>query len=133
MNNSAVTDSACVIAPVHAIAHSRSGDKGNRSNISVIARRPSAYSILIEQLTEDRVFEAFRHKHVTAVVRYELPGLYALNFVLDNALEGGVNDGLCIDGHGKTLSSLMLGIEILVPRSEIAADYPYLRGPYLPG
>lgn len=114
------------LVPVHAIAHSRSGDKGNRSNISVIAYRPSAYAILVDQLTEKKVYSVFAHKKVTAVVRYELPNLHALNFVLDNALEGGVNDGLCVDGHGKTLSSLMLGIPLLVPESEIAPDYPFI-------
>jgi len=113
------------LAPLHAIAHSRSGDKGNRSNLSVIAFRPSAYSILLDQLTEERVYTVFKHKHITAVVRYELPTLCALNFVMDNALEGGVNDGLCIDGHGKTLSSLLLGIELLIPETEIPDDYPF--------
>lgn len=112
-------------APLHAIAHSRSGDKGNRSNISVIAYRASAYSVLLDQLTEEKIHIVFRHKGVTQVTRYELPNLNALNFVMDNALEGGVNDGLCIDGHGKTLSSLMLGIELLIPEEEIAADYPF--------
>jgi len=114
------------LVPLHSIAHSRSGDKGNRSNLSVIAYRESAYSILLNQLTEEKVFSVFKHKQVTSVVRYELPNLWALNFVMDNALEGGVNDGLCIDGHGKTLSSLLLGIELLIPRAEIPADYPYL-------
>lgn len=114
------------LVPLHAIAHSRSGDKGNRSNLSVIAYRESAYPILLEQLTEERVFSVFQHKHVTAVARYELPNLCALNFVMDNALEGGVNDGLCIDGHGKTLSSLLLGIDLLIPETEIPDDYPYL-------
>lgn len=110
---------------LHAIAHSRSGDKGNRSNISVIAYRPSAYPILVDQLTREKVYSVFKHKRVTAVVRYELPNLNALNFVLDNALEGGVNDGLCVDGHGKTLSSLLLGIELLIPEAEIDENYPF--------
>ena len=105
MNSTAIStanSTAKRLAPLHAIAHSRSGDKGNRSNISVIAYHRSAYSILLDQLTEEKVFSIFKHKRVTAVVRYELPNLWALNFVMDNALEGGVNDGLCIDGHGKT-------------------------------
>jgi len=113
------------MAPLHAIAHGRSGDKGNRSNISVIAYRESAYPILLMQLTEEMVYSVFQHKHVTSVVRYELPELNALNFVMDNALEGGVNDGLCVDSHGKTLSSLLLGIELLIPITEIADDYPF--------
>ena len=113
------------LAPLHAIAHSRSGDKGNRSNISVIAYRESAYPILLAQLTEEKIYSVFQHKHVTAVIRYELPALNALNFVIDNALEGGVSDALCIDSHGKTLSSLLLGVELLIPVAEIADDYPF--------
>ena len=115
------------LTPLHAIAHSRSGDKGNRSNISVIAYRQADYPILLDQLTEAKVYSTFKHKHVTDVRRYELPNLYALNFVLDNALEGGVNDGLCVDGHGKTLSSLLLGIELLIPESEFIEDYSFRR------
>lgn len=113
------------LVPLHAIAHSRSGDKGNRSNISVIAYRQTAYPILLEQVTAEKVRAVFQHKRTTSVVRYELPRLQALNFVLDNALEGGVNDGLCVDGHGKTLSSLLLGMELLVPVEEVPADYPF--------
>ncbi len=95
--------------PLHAIAHGRAGDKGNRSNISVIAYRSDAYAILLEQVTEQRVLDIFRHRGSTNVKRYELPSLEALNFVIDDALEGGVNASLNIDGHGKTLSFLLLG------------------------
>lgn len=94
---------------LHEVAHGRAGDKGNRSNISVIPYDPEHFSALQAQLTEEVVLAVFRHKGATAVQRFVLPKLPALNFVIDNALEGGVNDGLGLDGHGKTLSFLLLG------------------------
>ncbi|MBX2825755.1 MAG: hypothetical protein KTR33_13560 [Gammaproteobacteria bacterium] len=94
---------------LHEVAHGRAGDKGNRSNISVIPYEARHFAALEAQLTEQVVLEVFRHKGATAVTRYVLPALPALNFVIDNALEGGVNDGLGLDGHGKTLSFLLLG------------------------
>lgn len=95
--------------PLHAVAHGRAGDKGNRSNISVIPYRPEAFPFLLDQVTEDRVLALFRHKGATAVRRYALPKLPALNFVIEDALEGGVNAALCQDLHGKSLSFLLLG------------------------
>lgn len=94
---------------LHQIAHGRAGDKGNRANISVIPFDKQLYPYLVEQVTEDAVLGLFQHKGATRVTRYTLPNLHALNFVIDDVLEGGVNDGLCIDGHGKTLSFLLLG------------------------
>lgn len=103
---------------LHSVAHSRSGDKGNRSNISLIPYKKEIFPWLKDQITEDAVLTIFRHKGATSVTRYELPRLCALNFVIDNALEGGVNDGLCLDGHGKTLSFLLLGeLEIEIPEA----------------
>ena len=101
--------------PLHAIAHGRTGDKGDRSNISVIAYRPEAFPFIVEQLTEARVAAAFRHRRPTAVTRYLLPKMHAMNFVLDGVLDGGVNDSLNLDSHGKTLAFLVLDIEIEVP------------------
>jgi hypothetical protein len=101
--------------PLHLIAHGRTGDKGDRSNISVIAYRPEAYPFIVEQLTEARVAEAFRHRGPSVVKCYLLPKMHAMNFVLDNVLDGGVNDSLNLDSHGKTLSFLVLDIEIEVP------------------
>ena len=100
---------------LHAIAHGRTGDKGDRSNISVIAYRPEVFPFIVEQLTEARVAEAFRHRRPTAVKRYLLPKMQAMNFVLDGVLDGGVNDSLNLDSHGKTLAFLVLDIEIEVP------------------
>ncbi|MEK9673084.1 MAG: hypothetical protein VW268_11375 [Rhodospirillaceae bacterium] len=107
-----------VTAPLHAFAHGRAGDKGNRSNISVIAYVPAAYPHLVAQVTPERVQDLFRHKGASAVMRYELPNLNAMNFVIDDALEGGVNSALAQDLHGKCLSFLLLGeIEVTLPRS----------------
>jgi hypothetical protein len=101
--------------PLHRLAHGRTGDKGDRSNISVIAYRPEVFPFLVEQVTEARVAEQFRHRRPTAVKRYVLPKLGALNFVLDGVLDGGVNDSLNLDSHGKSLAFLVLDIEIEVP------------------
>jgi len=94
------------------IAHSRTGDKGNISTISVIAYNESDYPVLNKNVTVERVMELFREIGVTAVERYELPSLGALNFVLHNTLGGGVTRSLAIDTHGKSLSGLMLELEI---------------------
>ena len=109
-----------VTLPLHRLAHSRAGDKGATANISVIAYRAEFFPLLIEQVTVARVGELFRHRAPTAVRRYVLPKLGALNFVLENVLEGGVNEALNLDSHGKCLSFLMLDLEIQVP-AELAA------------
>ena len=101
---------------LHAVAHARAGDKGNRSNISVIPYRPEAFPYLLEQVTEERMLAVLAHKGATACKRYVLPNLPALNFEIDDALEGGVNFSLSLDGHGKSLSFLVLGeISVRVP------------------
>lgn len=113
--------------PLHAVAHGRAGDKGNRSNISVVAYLPDAFAYLRDQVTEDKVLDLFRHKGASKVTRYVLPNLNALNFVIDDALEGGVNSALTQDLHGKTLSFLLLGeIEVTVPRACVPAGSRYL-------
>jgi hypothetical protein len=115
--------SATLRAPLHRIAHGRSGDKGNRQNISIIAYRPEAWPVLLREVTEARVHELFRHRGVSRVRRYELPRLLALNFVLDDALEGGVNAALALDSHGKTASFRLLSLEIDIP-AELLAGHP---------
>ena len=109
-----------IVEPLHRLAHSRAGDKGATANISVIAYRAEFFPVLIEQVTVERVSELFRRRTPTGVRRYSLPKLGALNFVLENVLEGGVNEALNLDSHGKTLSFLLLGLEIQVP-TELAA------------
>ena len=100
---------------LHEIAHARAGDKGNRLNVSVIAYHAALWPIVREQVTAERVHALFRHRGATAVVRYELPALHALNFVIDEVLEGGVNASLNLDIHGKTHSFRVLGLEVEVP------------------
>ncbi len=122
-----------VTVPLHAVAHARAGDKGNRSNISVIPYLPEAFPYLVEQVTEERVLGVFAHKGATAVRRYVLPKLPAMNFVIDNALEGGVNSSLCLDGHGKALSFLLLGdIEVRVPLECIPDHSRYRKSETMP-
>jgi len=104
-----------ISVPLHRIAHGRAGDKGDTANISVIAYRPEFFPLLVEQVTEQRVAEAFRDRAPTAVRRYVLPKLGALNFVLEGVLDGGVNESLGLDTHGKTLAFLLLGLEVQVP------------------
>ena len=101
--------------PLWRAAHGRTGDKGNRSNISVIAYRPELYELLVQQVTEDAVARAFAHRRPSAVARYLLPRLQAMNFVIDDVLDGGVNDALNLDAHGKALSFLLLDLPIEVP------------------
>lgn len=100
---------------LHQIAHGRSGDKGNRLNINVIAYEQRHWPVLLAEVTAERVATLFAHRGVTQVTRYELPRLAALNFVIEDALEGGVNSSLGLDTHGKCLSYLVLGMDIRVP------------------
>lgn len=94
------------------IAHSRTGDKGDISNISVIPYNEADYEFLKEVLTEEVVKEYFQEICKGEVVRYELDGLHALNFVLDHTLGGGVTRSLAIDRHGKTLGMVLLEMEV---------------------
>jgi hypothetical protein len=98
--------------PLHRLAHARTGDKGNRLNMSVIAYRAEDYPLLLEQVTVERIRSLLAHRGCGEIVRYELPLLGALNFVIDDVLEGGVNGSLNLDGHGKCLSSLVLTLPI---------------------
>jgi len=101
--------------PLRALAHGRTGDKGNRSNISVIALEARDYELLVAQVTEARVAELFAHRRPSAVRRYLLPKLGAMNFVLDDVLDGGVNGALNLDTHGKALAFLLLEMPITIP------------------
>ena len=99
------------------VAHSRSGDKGNTSNIMVIAYEPEFYPLLKTQLTAER-FKAFYTGTVTGdVLRYEVDAIGALNFVAHGALGGGVSRSLGLDNYGKALSAAVLGFEIEVPEA----------------
>ena len=97
---------------IYDLAHARSGDKGNTSNVAVIAYDDAAWDRIRVQLTSERVMAAYAHLAQGPVRRYELPKLRALNFVIENALAGGVTRSLRIDPHGKTLSAIALSIEL---------------------
>ncbi|MBC5768507.1 AtuA-related protein [Ramlibacter albus] len=97
---------------LHTLAHARTGDKGNRSSISLIAYDPKHWPLLVEQVTETRVMELFAFRRPTAVRRYLLPKLHAMNFVIDDVLDGGVNGSLNLDSHGKALSGLLLSMQL---------------------
>ena len=100
---------------LRALAHGRTGDKGNRSNISVIALDARDYDLLVQQVTEARVAGLFAHRRPSAVRRYLLPKLAAMNFVIDDVLDGGVNGSLNLDSHGKALAFLLLELPITLP------------------
>ena len=103
---------------LYQLAHARTGDKGNRSNISVIAYRPEDFALLEKEVTEERVAAHFAYRKPTHVTRYLLPKLGAMNFVLDGVLDGGVNDALNLDMHGKTLSFHLLTLPITLPEEK---------------
>ena len=94
------------------IAHARAGDKGNTSNISVWAYDAADYATLARSLTPERLKRAFPDLIRGPVERYEMQHLGGLNFVLHEALEGGVNRSLNLDSHGKSFSYLVLGLPI---------------------
>tara|TARA_Y100000588_G_scaffold142410_1_gene156444 strand:+ start:97 stop:474 length:378 start_codon:yes stop_codon:yes gene_type:complete len=112
--------SDCLVeVPLREIAHGRTGDKGDRSNVSVIPYADDGYAPIDKQVTAERMRAAFAHRGAGKVVRYDLPVLGAFNFVLDDVLQGGVNGSLNLDGHGKSLSFLALSISVTVPRSVV--------------
>ena len=111
------THSNTVELPLYQLAHGRAGDKGNTSNISVIAWNAECFALLVEQLTEARVAQWFGYRHPTKVTRHVLPNLEAMNFVLEGVLDGGVNDALNLDTHGKGLSFWLLDLPIAVPKA----------------
>lgn len=107
------------------LAHARSGDKGNTSNIAVFAYEPALYPLLKDQLTAER-FKAFYGAAITGpVLRYDVDNIEALNFVCHGALGGGVSRSLSLDNYGKALSSAVLGFPIEVPDDLL----PLLHGP----
>ena len=98
--------------PLARLAHARSGDKGDTSNIGVIAYDKSSYPVLVRELTAERVKQFFGPLVEGPVERYELPNLGALNFVLHQALDGGGTVSLRTDAQGKTMAAALLGMEI---------------------
>jgi hypothetical protein len=97
------------------LAHTRSGDKGDRSNIGVVANDAAGYAWLEAHLTEAAVQDFLRPMGIGAVRRYRLPGLHAFNFVIDHALAGGASRSLRLDSQGKALGMVLLEMMIPVP------------------
>jgi hypothetical protein len=94
------------------IAHTRSGDKGDMSNIGVIAWKPEDYVVLVREVTAERVKQHLGDLVKGRIERFELPNLGALNFLLHEALDGGGTLSLRIDAQGKNMGSALLGMEI---------------------
>ncbi|MFA5489509.1 MAG: acyclic terpene utilization AtuA family protein [Candidimonas sp.] len=103
--------------PLLSLAYARSGDKGDRSNIAVLARRPDYLPLLRRQLTEERVKDYMAHLVRGEVRRYEWPGLHGFNFLMDEALGGGGVASLRYDPQGKAHAQILLDFPIRVPRS----------------
>jgi hypothetical protein len=97
---------------VRDIAHARAGDKGNISNVSVWAYDPEDFELLKRVLTPERIKREFPALVRGRVDRYVIEHLHGLNFVLHDALEGGVNRSLNLDSHGKSWSYLLLGLKL---------------------
>ena len=116
-----MTSDNLIEVPLYEIAHGRTGDKGDRLNVSIIPFDDSGYDAIAEQATEARMLEMFRHRGATEARRYDLPKLKAFNFVIENVLQGGVNNSLNLDGHGKTLSFHALTMMVRVTPAVLAA------------
>jgi hypothetical protein len=106
--------------PLSRVAHARSGDKGDTSNIGIIAFDPRHYPILVREVTADRVKHFFGEMVKGNVERFELPNLGALNFLMHQALGGGGTLSLRIDAQGKTLGAALLRMEIEIVSGELS-------------
>jgi hypothetical protein len=105
--------------PLSRIAHARSGDKGDTANIGLIALHPRYYPVLVREVTPERVKRHFGGLCKGEVVRYELPNLAALNFLLHESLGGGGTLSLRVDAQGKTLGAALLAMKIEVDEREL--------------
>lgn len=119
-------DGETVSVPLVAVAHGRSGDKGADVNIGVRARHPDFWPVLLRELTAERVELHLAHLGATAVHRYELTGIHAVNFLLESGLGAGGTASLRYDPQGKAVAQQLLDMEIEIP--ERLADHPGLRG-----
>jgi len=106
--------------PLHQIAHARSGDKGDASNVGLIADSAEIYEVLRQEVTAERVKAHFAQVCRGPVERFELPNLSALNFILHDSLGGGGTESLKTDAQGKTHAQGMLLLEIEVPDEILA-------------
>ena len=104
------------------LAHARSGDKGDGSNVGLIAYSDEGYQILLNQVTTDRVREHFAKVCFGEVERFEVPNLRALNFLLHDSLGGGGTESLKIDAQGKTHGQGLLQMEVEVPEGFLDSE-----------
>jgi hypothetical protein len=100
------------------VAHTRSGDKGDRSNVGVVANDDAAFASLHETLTAEAVAEYLKPLGIGAVRRYELPNLRAFNFVIEHALAGGASRSLRFDTQGKALGTILLEMPLPIEEKE---------------
>jgi hypothetical protein len=100
------------------VAHTRSGDKGDRSNIGVVANDRAGYDWLEIHLTERAVADYLRPLGIGDVKRYVIPGLHAFNFVIDHALGGGASRSLRLDTQGKALGTVLMELTLPAPVRE---------------
>ncbi len=105
--------------PLSRIAHARSGDKGDTSNIGVIVYDPKHYPVLLREVTSERVAAWFGSFVRGGVSRFELENLGAVNFLMQGALGGGGTLSLRTDAQGKTLSAALLRMEIEIAEGEL--------------
>ena len=103
--------------PLLIVACARSGDKGDMSNIGIIARSPELFAVLEQELTSERVAHYLSHVALGRVTRYTLPGIFAFNFTLENALGGGGVVSLRYDPQGKALAQMLLDMQVNIPAS----------------
>ena len=107
------------------VAHARSGDKGDASNVGLIADSPELFELLREQATAERVKEHFREICRGPVERFEVPNLRAFNFLLHDSLGGGGTESLKTDAQGKTHAQGLLQMEVEVPEAVLATHPPH--------
>jgi hypothetical protein len=100
---------------LYEVANARSGDKGDASNVGLIARTPELFEVIRRQATAERVAEHFREVCRGGVDRYEVPNLLALNFMLHDSLGGGGTESLKNDAQGKTHAQGLLQMEVEIP------------------
>ncbi len=109
--------------PLHLVAHARSGDKGDASNVGLIADSPALYEVIRGEVTAERVKAHFRQVCRGEVERFEVPNLLALNFLLHDSLGGGGTLSLKTDAQGKTHGQGLLAMEIEVPAELIPTEH----------
>ena len=111
----ALADGPVVEVPLVSVAWARSGDKGDSSNIGIIARKPEWLPLLREQLTEERVKQWLAHLVQGTVTRFDVPGIHAMNFLCTRALDGGGMASLRNDPLGKGMAQILLSMPVQVP------------------